>query len=213
VPATFSGVQVSVLDLSVTGLRLEHASPMRIASSGAIHLETEENDAHVTVKGRVVWSRLSCVADASGKLLYQSGVRLDEVSDSVAGLFGRVIHLYGERDSQSILTKRAVRAARASGRVSGTTPTSEMSTPGPSVTITADDAVMIRQAAQALKNQPDKAIQWHNRARYSDASRQLRDTPEGRVPYPTDVIVIWEYLGGKIDLEAIFKVLQQRGEG
>lgn len=210
VPATFSGVPVSVLDLSISGLKLEHAAPMRIATSGSIHLETEENPAHVTVRGRVVWSKLSCVADRQGKLLYQSGVRLDAVPDSVAGLFGRVIHLYGERDARSILTKRAVMAARTSRNISQSEGAADGRKERASVCITADDVRMIRQAERMLKNNPDQASKWLNRARYSAANRRTRETPDGPRSYPTDVIVIWEYLAGKVDLDVIARVREQK---
>lgn len=213
VPATFSGVPVSVLDLSATGLRVEHATPMRLSATGSIQLETEENSARVTCRGRVVWSRLSRVTDNNGKLLYQSGVRLEEVPDSVAGLFGRVIHLFGERDSQSIVAKRAVMAARASSRASHGTSIVPVKAASPKVRISADDVRAIREAEETLKNDPHEAQQWVNRARYSTALRCMHESPEGMVPYPREVIVIWEYLGGRIELDAILTVLDQNRPG
>jgi hypothetical protein len=202
VPATFAGTPASVTNLSADGLGIEHSGPMKINAAGSIRIDSPENLADVAFRGRIRWSRLSKTADRDGRLLYHSGVQIEEASDASAGLLGRLIRAGGVADRDSLDRKRQAAAERLQARALAPVllPRREI-----------DDARssqlhLIREAQMRLANQPESAQEWYNRAKYSMARRNLV-AANGAPPYRRDVIVIWEYLGGKIDLDTITAAL------
>lgn len=203
--ATFSGLPATITDVSAEGIGLQHATPIRINSAGAIRIESEENVRGVTFRGRVRWSRLSRTANHEGKYLYSSGVEIEETSDAASGLLGRLIRAFGERDTNSMQLKKKAAAERAQARSLSPAllPRTE-SVPR----IAPDQALLIKEARVALENHPESAQEWYNRAKYSLVKRELIADIGRSIPYRREVIVIWEYLGGAIDLDVITSVIE-----
>lgn len=204
IDATFSGLPATITNVSADGVGIQHAAPIRINSAGAIRIESEENVSGVAFRGRIRWSRLSRTANHEGKYLYSSGVEIEEASDAAAGLLGRLIRAFGERDRDSLLLKQksAEEKAQARSAVPGLLPRSE-----PAPKISPDHALLIREARTALENHPESAQEWYNRAKYSLVKRELIADIGRSIPYRREVIVIWEYLGGAIDLDVITNVI------
>lgn len=204
IDATFAGQQATVTNISAEGLGLAHATPVKINSAGTIRIESEENTANAAFRGRVCWSRLSRTANAEGKYLYNSGLRIEDASDAAAGLLGRLIRAFGERDCNSLQLKQKTAEEKAASRASLPAMLHAAKPSGPK--INPDQVLLVREARTILENHPESAQEWYNRAKYSLAKRNMLDESRPS-PYRRDVIVIWEYLGGRIELDTITAVL------
>ena len=201
IPATFAGIPAIVINLSAEGIALRHESTIKVNSSGSIRIESEENTSGVSFRGRVRWSHMSRTATAAGKLQYDSGIEIEEVTDAVGGLLGRLIRAFGEKDTESMQRKQEAALKRVQD---SSTPQAPPATPSPAPTITKDQILLIREANLKLESSPDVAQEWYDRAKETFAKQEDRATPS---LYRREVIAVWQYLGGKIDLEVITAVL------
>jgi len=204
VEATFAGQPAVVTNISAEGIGMQHAAPLRINSAGSIRIESDENEAGVQFRGRVRWSRLSRTTNEEGKLLYNTGLQIEEASDAAAGLLGRLIRALGQRDDNSLQLK--LKAAEEKAQARSTVP-AMLQTSSPAPKINADHVLLIREAINVIANHPESAQEWYNRAKFSLAKRNPGGSESVAVPYRRDVIVIWEYLGGRIEPELITSVL------
>ncbi len=108
---TFGASEVTITNIGLTGLQIVHAQPMRIGTRA--RLAFSRDDIAVATQARVVWSHLSQSANPSGKLLYNSGIRIEATDPQFAlalnSLFrGGVIR----PDSDSLERKRERMAQR-----------------------------------------------------------------------------------------------------
>lgn len=69
---TFGNVEVTLLNLALSGVQFAHALPLRLGTRA--RLVFRRGDVSVSIPGRVVWSQLSQTPKG---LLYRSGVQLD----------------------------------------------------------------------------------------------------------------------------------------
>lgn len=199
VHATFAGAPAAVINVSGEGLALRHEALIKVGSSGSIRIESAENSAGITFRGRVRWSHISRTPTAKGSLQYDSGIQIEDVNDAVAGLLGRLIRAHGEKDVDSLQRKQEAAERKAMNRA---TP-SPVPAPRPPRTITRDQILLIREACVKVTSSPDDAQRWYERARQS---LERRETPVAG-PHRRDVLSVWEYLGGTIDPEIITAVL------
>ncbi|MBV9495878.1 MAG: hypothetical protein JOZ54_16640 [Acidobacteria bacterium] len=79
IDGSFGAASVTVLDLGVAGAQVAHAQPLRLGTSG--RLLFRRGAVQVAVPAKIVWSHLSRTPNAEGKLLYQSGLRIDDGED------------------------------------------------------------------------------------------------------------------------------------
>lgn len=206
IEALVAGNRATISTLSAGGMGIIHSSPLKIGSEVQIRINAPENDANVAFRGRTAWSRLSRHADPDGKYPYNSGICITDDSPAVAGLMGRLIRAYGTRQPSSLEAKRQALELKARSREH---PIVLASTTRANVVprITPDQALMIQQARSILANNPEAAIKWYDRAKYSLVSRGIIASTERSTPYRREVLVVWEYLGGKLDLDLVSSIL------
>ena len=203
IPATFSGADAIVTNLSAEGIALRHSLPIKVNSTGLIRIESEENTAGVSFRGRVRWSHISPTASTAGTFVFDTGIQIEDVTDAVGGLLGRLIRAFGERDTDSMQRKHDAALKRVQAR---SAPPPTPAAPQPARTITKDQVLLIREAKAKLDSTPELAQELYERARQSLAKREAND---GASPTLNrrEVLTIWEYLGCKIDFEIIVAVL------
>jgi hypothetical protein len=207
-PATFSGLPVTVTNLSAGGLRIEHPSPIKVNAAGSIRIESADNTSGVAFRGRIRWSRLSKAGGDGGKFLYTSGVQIEDLGDAAAGLLGRLIRTFGERDPGSLELKRRIIEEKMQARASAPI---LMPPPPPAATaIRPDQALLIGEAHTALANRPEQFQHLYERAKKSLAARKLIEHESHPIPYRREAVAIWEYLEGKIDIDLVTMVLDAR---
>lgn len=73
VKACFAATEVTLLDLSTAGARIEHPAPMKAGRQAK--LEFDFGGARVTVLCEIVRSRLQRSSVKAGAIVYQSGLR------------------------------------------------------------------------------------------------------------------------------------------
>jgi hypothetical protein len=107
IAGSFGAAEMTVLDISVAGLQIEHAHPLKIGTRG--RLAFQYRNITVAVQARLIWSHLSPKkpGDDSGKLLYVSGIHLDSADSQFATAIDSLLRVGAIRqDSQSMERKR-----------------------------------------------------------------------------------------------------------
>lgn len=211
VEAQFAGQPAIVRNLSANGIGLRHAAQVRVNSTVFVRIDAPENEIATQIRCRVVWSRLSSAGGGGrGRNLYDSGLLILDDAPAVAGLLGRLIRAYGVKDQDSLAAKRRVLEARAKDRVNGMAQAPAVVSALPR--ITPDQVLLIREAQELLATNPDAVAKWHDRAKQSLVRNGLVAPDAKSSPHRRDVLVIWEYLGGRLDLDVVSMIAGMKAE-
>jgi hypothetical protein len=201
-PGSFGSASITILNISIDGLKIEHAQPIRLGTRARLWFKRA--DISVSVQAVVVWSHLSKTPNDKGKLLYNSGMRIetggDEYSLAVQSLVHRGI---AELDTESLDRKR--RRAMERAKEKSSTPT--MKIIRQEEDIPADQVLLIQQARERLRTHPDEAMKWYNRAKYAITQGGTYVATEMR--NREDVLAVWEYLERTIDLSTIVRIFEK----
>lgn len=112
---SFNGIDVTLINVSVTGAQIMHAHPMRIGTRS--RLAFEHADAVASVQVQVVWSHLWQTPEGHA---YRSGVRLDTTDVTYAAAINALIRAGAiHRDTESLERKRQREMERELRRRSG----------------------------------------------------------------------------------------------
>jgi hypothetical protein len=197
-----SSLEIAVLDLSSNGARIEHSQPVRLGTRGRLVFRRAP-DIHVTAHGLAIWSRLSTNKDSRGKLLYQSGIRIDEpppeFKQAISTLAGSGML---QPDRESLERKRQQLQERSRPPL--------MKLIRPEQTIPPDHILIVQQARERLKTHPDEALKWYNRARFSLTNDASGAAAAEMIDFREDLLAVWEYLERSIDLLTIVRVLEKK---
>ncbi len=101
---SFGAASVCVLNIAIRGVFIEHAHPLRIRT--AARLWFKRDDVTISVQGMVVWSHLSKTANDKGKLLYNSGILIEETAAFSAAIETLLRRGLIRRDTESLERKR-----------------------------------------------------------------------------------------------------------
>jgi hypothetical protein len=151
------------------------------------------------VQALVVWSRLSKHASSQGKLLYRTGLRVEEGAPEFAQAMEQLLNSGAiHRDSETLERKRKMKEERAMQKG----PTMRM--------VRVDDdvpshqALLVNHARERLKTNLDEAQKWYSRAYFALKQSQTQAN------YPEEVLAIWEYLERSVPLAIIAKVIEKK---
>ncbi|MEO8383112.1 MAG: PilZ domain-containing protein [Acidobacteriota bacterium] len=112
IEGTFGNVELTLLNLSLGGAQLQHASPLRIGTRA--RLTFRRGDTSVSIHGVVVWSHF---AQTPAGLLYKSGVELEGGDvHYAAGLASMLRSGVLGRDTESLERKRLREIEREKAR-------------------------------------------------------------------------------------------------
>ncbi|HET7712238.1 MAG TPA: hypothetical protein VFL80_09950 [Thermoanaerobaculia bacterium] len=104
IKGSFGAASVAVLNIGSHGVFIEHAQPLRIRTTARLWFKCE--DVTVSAHGTVVWSHLSKVANEKGKLLYNSGIRIDDPTEFATSIQALLDRGTIRRDTESLDRKR-----------------------------------------------------------------------------------------------------------
>jgi hypothetical protein len=192
----FGGTDVTIIDLAESGLQMEHAEPLKIASKGKVGFKLDEMA--VTVPGIVIWSRLSQTPDARGRLLYRSGVRLEADLE----LFAKAINVLAgsgriRPDAASLDRKRKKLELRERQKQQA----QPLRRIPPVTSLPPDQVLLVQHARDRLRDNPQEATKWYNRAKYSLAEGSFTN-----IPHREEVLAVWEYLERSVDVQTIIAI-------
>ena len=204
-PGGFGSASITVLDLAARGAQIEHTQPLRLSLTGRLWFKSGR--ATVSVQGRVVWSHLSKTRDSNGKLLYHSGIHVPDESEELAAAIETLAREgVVRRENDSLERKRATLEERDQQRQAR--PIVKFIRHRREDDTDADTALLIMQARDRLRANPDEALRWYNRAKFAIidsgspvATDQLRHREEA--------LAVWEYLERTIDLATIERVFDR----
>ena len=200
---SFGAVAISVIDIAEQGAQVEHPQPLRLASRARLWFKRGEVVG--SVHALVIWSRLSQTPNNEGKLLYRSGLRVDEPGDGLASSIQALAdHNVIRRDTESLERKRRKFIEREHEK--SVKPTVKMIR---TEDVPADQALLVQHARERLLADPDEARKWYNRARYAivESASPIAAEIRGR----EDVLAVWEYLERSVPLSTIVRLFDKRG--
>lgn len=201
---TFGPANIVVVDLSDTGVQIEHSAPLRLATKA--RLSFQRGGVTVNEEGIVVWSRLAGTPKEKGQLLYRSGLRIESDLNHYAAAFQALIDRgIIHRDSESLDKKKRRMEEREQARAMR--PAMKVLRPV-EVEIDTDQALLIRHVRDRLRANPLEATRWYNRAKYAIMEADLPMAVD-QIPYREEVLGVWEYLERSIDVSTILKVFQR----
>ena len=199
---SFGAAGITVLDIAEQGAQIEHAQPLRLGARARFWFK--RGDVASSVHALVIWSRLSEKPNSEGKLLYRTGLRVEDAQESLAPAIQALgDHGVIRRDTESLDRKRRKFVEREHERTSK--PQVKMvKTEG----VSADEALLIQHARERLQNDPEEARKWYNRARYTivESSAPIAAEIRGR----EDVLAVWEYLERSVPLSTIVRVFEKK---
>jgi hypothetical protein len=196
----FGAAAVRLLSISATGAQIEHSAPVKPGSRGRVGFNVRERV--FTFTGDVVWSRLSKHLAPDGKPLYRSGLRSSD-PHALETLIGALDSVrFVERDQNSLERKRQKLAERRQARQA----ISQVKLLTSEELIQTDELLLIMQARDRLRLNPEEATKWYNRAKFSMAEYVGQHDSSFR----EEVFAIWEYLERTVDLGIIARVLDKR---
>ena len=194
---SFGAAAIRIIDISQQGMQIEHPQPLRLATRSRLWFK--RGDVAISVRGMVIWSRLSKTPNAEGKLLYRSGIRLeadgDDITSAIQALSDqRVLR----RDPDALDRKRKLLQKKEDER-SAPKPTMKMVHLESDVS--SDQNLLIQHARERLMANPEEAKLWYDRARYAIVETGVAVAAEIR--NREDVLAVWEYLERSVSLSII----------
>ncbi|HJW92848.1 MAG TPA: hypothetical protein VJ901_04460 [Thermoanaerobaculia bacterium] len=200
---SFGSASITVIDLAEEGAQIEHAQPLRLGLKARFWFRSR--DISVSAQGLIVWSHLSKRPSADGKLLYRSGVRIEEEGDQFADTLRQLVRSgIVHRDVGALDRKRKRLEEKEQER---------WGKPGQlkvfrSEQIPPDQVMLIQHARERLRSHPDEALKWYNRAKYALVED---DTAIGEsLRHRDDVLAVWEYLERSVPIETIASVFERK---
>jgi len=201
---TFGSTSITVVDLAEQGAQIEHAQPLRLGARGRFFFR--RGDISVSSTALVLWSHLSKRPNAEGKLLYRSGLRIEEEVEEFGTALRQLVRTgICHRDIDALDRKRR----RIEEREQEKWGKPVMKMLRAENEIPADQALLIQHARERLSSHPDEAVKWYNRAKYAlmeDGSPAAKEA----IAHREDVVAVWEYLERSVDLGTIARVFDKK---
>lgn len=193
VTANYGALAVRLLNISHAGLQLEHTAPLRLKAPSRIVIPLPRSGEPAELQGEVLWSHLSRKPNHEGKLLYRSGVRVDETPEN-ATMVERLVNSYSTRRDTSLDKKPE---AKEEG--------------GPVVRplrivkqgVDPDRVLLIQQVAARLRQSPEE-MKVH-----ADRGRSALSIKIDSVVHTDEVLAVWDYLQRLVTIDEVSQVLSR----
>jgi len=98
---TFGPVDVTVIDISLAGAKMQHEQPLRIGTMARLHFRL--GDEIVSTQGKVLWSHF---IQTENGLVYRSGIRIQPDTSYAASVNAFYKSGAAARDSESLERKK-----------------------------------------------------------------------------------------------------------
>jgi hypothetical protein len=187
----FRDVKFVMLQLSSSGLRIRHDEPLRPGDEARLSFAILHPPTSFVMRARVVWTSIAQRGDE--RSFYISGLRVITNADR---LVNAAYLLRSARELQ--IDSRDVRR-----RIGSTD-----KVPRPVNGLSDEDVVAIIQAVRTLASDPNEAARWHTRARFAYAEEEVRKVAPRGAREREEVLGIWEYLGRRLEVQAVAGVMQ-----
>jgi hypothetical protein len=114
-PGTFGPSDMKVTNMGTSGLQILHPHPMRLGTRARVTFQ--HGEISVVTEARLLWSHLSQTPDPSGKLLYVSGLHIENPTPQYAAAINSLFRIGAVRqDTESMEKKRARTQEREKAR-------------------------------------------------------------------------------------------------
>lgn len=179
----FRQMRFSILQLSETGLRIRHDETVRPGDEARLTFSLVQPARTFALKARVVWT--SIAQRGSGPSFCISGLRATAGEEQL------------QEAIRILLTVREVEVEHE-----------EPAAKAPSYSALPDDDVAaIIRTLRMLMSDPVEANRWYTRARFALADEKIRAAAPVRARDREEALAVWEYLGRRVELQAVAGVL------
>ena len=203
IAATFSGNQVTIVNLSTIGALIEHPGPIRLGTVARFAIR--DGEVSVDVQGFLTWSRLAKTPDDSGKYRYQSGLRIESGNIQYAIALHALIKSGAMRREPDTLEKKRRRLLERM---------SEKNRPRPRMVqesgddIPQDQVLLVQHARERLLAAPEEAQKWYQRAKYA-LTHGATNVEIEHLRNREEVLAVWEYLERSLDIPTIARAFDK----
>jgi hypothetical protein len=204
IKAYFGSWEVIIHDLSEGGFQIEHPDPLKLASSALLTFDNPKTFETIEFRVKVVWSRLSSTPNTRGRLLYRSGLRIEQADERNRTALRRLLSQVTRPDTESLDRKR--KKLRTMAKEKATRPIIKFIR---QTELPSDQVQMILQARKYLRSNPMEALRWYNRAKFSLNDEQIRAIDEMNIHFRDDVLAVWEYLERRLPIAIVSKVFEE----
>ena len=209
IEGTFNAYAIRLCNISSSGAQIEHADPLKLQSTAKLVINLPRSVDTITMRGQIVWSKLSRTPNEEGRYLYRSGVRLDGHSAALAATVDRIITVYsGEEDRESLDRKRDLLKEKMAKDLLRQQSASLDSTwrrlPTSQRTVDPDKALLIEQTLMRLQREPQEIARLAIRAR-----KALEGKPEG-TSVGEQTLAVWEYLERLVPVTMVDQVINKK---
>ncbi len=141
--------------------------------------------------------------DTIASALYRSGVRVEAgIDEFTSGLQTLIDHDAVQLDNESMARKQQRIHDREAEKKSG------LKVVRTRHDIAPDQVLLVQHARERLRANPDEALKWYNRAKFTFA-----ESGGDPIPNREEVLAVWEYLERTIDVNTIVMVFDaMRGQ-
>jgi hypothetical protein len=202
----FGSLEVVIHDLSEGGFQIEHPEPIKLSGSATLTFDNPKTYETIEFRVKVVWSRLSSTPNARGKLLYRSGLRIEQADERNRTALKNLIATATRPDAEALERKR--KKLKDLAKEKAAQPIIKFIRQ--SSDLPQEHMKMIMQARKHLRSNPVEAVRWHNRARFSLTDEQIRSIQQMNIHHRDDVLAVWEYLERRFPIALIAKAFDEK---
>lgn len=182
----FGDTKFTVLQLSATGLRIRHDTPLLPGDEAKVSFALMRPARSVVVRARVVWTSLARSGDQHFSI---SGLRVIEHAER---LKVAIETLESAHELQRERRARGRRDADGVRELSG---------------LTDEEISLVTAAMRRFADDPIEANRWYSRARFALADEEIRRLAPRQPRDRDEVLGIWEYLERQLDLTKVAGVV------
>jgi hypothetical protein len=182
----FGDTKFTVLQLSATGLRIRHDTPLIPGDEAKVSFALMRPARSVVVRARVVWTSLARSGDQHFSI---SGLRVLEHAER---LRVAIETLESAHELQRERRARGRRDADGIRELSG---------------LTDEEIALVTNAMRRFADDPIEASRWYSRARFALADEEIRRLAPRQPRDRDEVLGIWEYLERPLDLTKVAGVV------
>lgn len=103
ISGSFGSTDASLLNISIGGVQISHAQPLRIGTVARLTLH--HRDVTIATQARVLWSHVTPAG--GGKLVYRTGLRIEAIDAQYAMSINSLIRANAiKQDAESLSKKR-----------------------------------------------------------------------------------------------------------
>jgi hypothetical protein len=199
---SFGATAVTIANLADQGAQVRHAQALRLGTKARFWFR--HGAMQVVAQAIVVWSRLNKHMSMDGRVIFDTGLRVEEGAEEFADGVRKLVDGGVLRPDVAALDRKRRMQEEKEARRWGRPILKRLKQTTPEVS--PEQVMLIQHARERMSANPDEARKWFQRAKFS----LPEDRRVERINFREDVLAVWEYLERTVEISAIEKVFDKK---